>query len=51
MFTNYGSFYPKRENFSLSEEAKQKFTEKIEQNATELGGRTVSHAAKEWVMQ
>jgi hypothetical protein len=33
MFTKYGSFYPKRENFLLNEEAKQKFTEKIEQIA------------------
>ena len=31
MFTKYGSFSPKRENFPLSDEAKETFTEKIEQ--------------------
>ena len=31
MFTKYGSFSPKRENFHLSDEAKATFTEKIEQ--------------------
>jgi hypothetical protein len=36
MFTKYGSFYPKRENFHLKEEAKQRFTEKIEQIARRL---------------
>jgi hypothetical protein len=31
VFTKYGSFSPKRENFHLSDEAKATFTEKIEQ--------------------
>jgi cell division protein FtsB len=31
MFTKYGSFSPKRENFHLSNEAKGTFTEKMEQ--------------------
>jgi len=32
MFTKYGSFGPKQENFPLREEAKPRFTENIRQS-------------------
>ena len=46
VFTKYGSFYPKRANFHLTEEAKQKFTKKIENDPAELGGRKISRVVR-----
>lgn len=37
-----GSFYPKRENFRLTPEVKQKFTEKLRQDPREFCGHEVS---------
>ncbi|HEV2274258.1 MAG TPA: phosphoglucomutase/phosphomannomutase family protein [Acidobacteriaceae bacterium] len=45
-FAKYGSFYPIRENFHLTEEAKQKFTEKIKSDPSELGGHKVSSVVR-----
>jgi phosphomannomutase len=42
LFGKYGSFYPLRENFHLTTEVKQKFTEKIKRDPSEIGGRMVS---------
>jgi phosphoglucomutase len=41
LFDKVGSFYPVRENFHLTPEAKAKFTEKLKVDTTELGGRKV----------
>jgi len=41
LFGKVGSFYPVRENFHLTPEAKAKFTEKLKVDPTELGGRKV----------
>jgi len=45
-FAKYGSFYPRRENFHLTGEVKQKFTEKIRQDPAEVGGRKVSRVVR-----
>jgi phosphoglucomutase len=45
-FSKYGSFYPRRENFHLTGEAKQKFTEKIKSDPKELSGRKVSRVVR-----
>lgn len=42
LFSKVGSFYPNRENFHLTPEAKAKFTEKLKVDPTELGGRKVT---------
>ena len=42
LFGKVGSFYPVRENFHLTAEAKAKFTEKLKVDPTELGGRRVT---------
>ena len=41
LFAKVGSFYPVRENFRLTPEAKAAFTEKLKADPTELGGRKV----------
>jgi len=41
LFAQVGSFYPVRENFHLTPEAKATFTEKLKVDPTELGGRKV----------
>ncbi len=41
LFAKVGSFYPVRENFHLTQEAKAKFTEKLRVDPTELSGRKV----------
>ena len=46
VFTKYGSFYPRRENFRLTGDAKGKFTEKIKSDPRELGGRKVSRVVR-----
>lgn len=42
LFAKVGSFYPVRENFHLTQQAKDKFTEKLKTDPTELDGRRVS---------
>lgn len=42
LFAEVGSFYPYRENFRLTPEVKEKFTEKVKGDPAELGGRKVS---------
>ncbi len=46
LFGKYGSFYPVRENFHLTEDSKAKFTEKIKGDPTELGGRKVKQIVR-----
>ncbi|HEX9120882.1 MAG TPA: phosphoglucomutase/phosphomannomutase family protein [Terriglobales bacterium] len=41
LFVKVGSFYPRRENFSLTPEVKAKFTSKVQEDPRELGGRRV----------
>lgn len=41
-----GSYYPKRENFRLTPEVKEKFTEKLRQDPREFCGRPVSQAVR-----
>jgi phosphomannomutase len=41
LFDQVGSFYPVRENFHLTAEAKAKFTEKLKVDPTSLGDRQV----------
>ncbi len=42
LFAKVGSFYPVRENFHLTPEAKANFTQKLKTDPTELGGRKVT---------
>jgi alpha-D-glucose phosphate-specific phosphoglucomutase len=42
LFAKVGSYYPVRENFRLTEEAKAKFTEKLKTDPAELTGRKVA---------
>jgi len=42
LFAKVGSFYPNRENFHLTADAKAKFTEKLKVDPTELGSRKVT---------
>lgn len=46
LFAKVGSFYPKRENFRLTEEVKAKFTEKLRQNPRDFFGRTVKEVVR-----
>jgi phosphomannomutase len=46
LFGNYGSFYPVRENFRLTGEVKQKFTEKVKKDPTELAGQKVKQVVR-----
>lgn len=41
LFAEVGSFYPRRENFRLTEEVKAKFTEKLRSDPHEFSGRKV----------
>jgi phosphoglucomutase len=41
-----GSYYPVRENFHLTAEAKNKFTEKLKTDPKELAGRKVSQIVR-----
>src|SRR5205085_12088819 len=42
LFAKVGSFYPRRDNFRLTEEVKRAFTEKVRAEPRELGGRRMS---------
>lgn len=46
LFGKYGSFYPVRENFRLTGEVKQKFTEKVKKDPTELAGEKVAQVVR-----
>ncbi|HEY5030701.1 MAG TPA: phosphoglucomutase/phosphomannomutase family protein [Candidatus Angelobacter sp.] len=46
LFGKVGSFYARRENFSLTPEVKAKFTSKIKNDPTELSGHKVKQAVR-----
>jgi phosphoglucomutase len=46
LFAKVGSFYPLRENFPLTLEVKEKFTEKLRRDPTELHGTKVASAVR-----
>jgi phosphoglucomutase len=46
LFAEIGAFYPVRENFHLTPEIKEKFTEKIKADPTELGGMAVTSVVR-----
>lgn len=46
LFDKVGSFYPLRENFRLTSEVKEKFTEKMKNDPVELGGRRVAQVVR-----
>ena len=46
LFSKVGSFYPVRENFHLTPEAKAKFTEKLKVDPTTLGSRKVTSVVR-----
>src|ERR1700743_3262923 len=46
LFGKVGSFYPLRENFRLTPEVKEKFTEKVRKDPTELAGLKVKQVVR-----
>jgi phosphomannomutase len=46
LFAKVGSFYPLRENFRLTPEVKQKFTEKLRRDLTEFDGMKVASVVR-----
>ena len=46
LFAKVGSFYPRRENFRLTPEAKEKFTSKLRSDPRELGGLKVANVVR-----
>jgi phosphoglucomutase len=46
LFGRVGSFYPHRENFRLTPEVREKFTEKIKKDPHEVGGRKVTQVVR-----
>ncbi|HEY2499673.1 MAG TPA: phosphoglucomutase/phosphomannomutase family protein [Candidatus Angelobacter sp.] len=46
LFGKVGSFYARRENFSLTPEVKEKFTSKMKSDPAELSGRKVKQLAR-----
>jgi phosphomannomutase len=46
LFAKVGSFYPKRENFRLTAEVKQKFTGKLQSDPREFSGRKVAEVVR-----
>lgn len=46
LFDRVGSYYPIRENFRLTPEVKEKFTEKVKTDPAEIGGRKVSKVVR-----
>jgi phosphomannomutase len=46
LFAKVGSFYPRRENFHLTREGKEKFTEKLRVDPTEFYGRKVTEVVR-----
>jgi len=46
LFAKVGSFYPMRENFRLTQEVKEKFTEKLRSDPVNFGGRKVNEVVR-----
>jgi len=46
LFGKVGSFYPQRENFRLTDEAKAKFTSKLKIDPADLSGRKVKQVVR-----
>jgi phosphoglucomutase len=46
LFGKVGSFYPRRDNFRLTPEVKEKFTKKLNSDPHELAGRKVKQAVR-----
>ncbi len=46
LFAKVGSLYPKRENFRLTPEVKEKFTSKVQADPNQLGGRRVREVVR-----
>jgi phosphoglucomutase len=46
LFVKVGSFYPRRENFRLTPEVKEKFTEKLRLDPQQFSGRKVSQVVR-----
>lgn len=46
LFAKVGSFYPVRENFRLTPEVKEKFTEKLRRDPTEFSGNKVAQVVR-----
>jgi phosphomannomutase len=46
LFAKVGSFYPLRENFRLTPEVEQKFTEKLRRDPTEFDGMKVARVVR-----
>jgi alpha-D-glucose phosphate-specific phosphoglucomutase len=46
LFAKVGSFYPLRENFRLTPEVKQKFTEKLRRDPADFNGMKVANAVR-----
>ena len=46
LFVKVGSYYPKRENFHLTPQVKEKFTKKLGQNPKEFCGRKVTEVVR-----
>jgi phosphomannomutase len=46
LFAKYGSFYPVRENFRLTDDVKRNFTEKVKKDPTELAGQKVAQVVR-----
>ena len=46
VFAKVGSFYPQRENFRLTQEVKEKFTEKLRQEPRDFSGRKVKEIVR-----
>ena len=46
LFVKVGSFYPRRENFRLTPEVKEKFTEKLQSDPRDFSGRKVSQVVR-----
>jgi phosphoglucomutase len=46
LFVKVGSFYPQRDNFRLTAEVKEKFTEKLGQNPRDFFGRKVKEVVR-----
>ena len=46
LFGKVGSYYPHRENFRLTPEVKEKFTQKVKADPAEIGGRRVTSVVR-----
>src|SRR3954468_16238233 len=46
LFAKVGSFYPRRENFRLTDEVKDKFTKKLQSDPKEFSGRRVGEVVR-----